>query len=146
GVQACADANDELVNGEKRRLIGLTLQKFASFTSTVELLRTYAGCWVIPEDDGFRLVPDRPASSVKTFSEATNIIENSLRIRSKSITDRPNYVEVEYRDSTAFNWRTFSQVSEEEGVSERRESVVSLPGIHRASQAKREAEERRLWA
>jgi hypothetical protein len=142
GSVAVADSNDESVGGQKRRLIGWTLRDFQPFPAVVEVLRAYAGCFVIPDGINYRMVPDRPSESVITFDEDS--IE-SLRIRGRSLANRPTRVEIEYRHAQAFSMRSFMQ-SADTSEDPPRVSVRRMPGIHRASQAKREAEEILLWS
>lgn len=57
-VATAANANDELVSGEKRRLIGIALDTATDIPSMSETLRAYAGCWVIPTGSGLKMLPD----------------------------------------------------------------------------------------
>ncbi len=57
-VSQAADACDELVDGEKRRTIGLVLDQVSECRQWAEALRTYAGCWIAQGDSGLRLIPD----------------------------------------------------------------------------------------
>lgn len=148
-IMDAADANDETVGGVPRRTIGLVLDTSNSALNWIEGLRTYAGAFLSWDEGAAKLIPDRPSSSVKTFTD-DDIIDGSFQLSLKSSGNVPTVVRVTYQDSSAFNWREFYQESLASGVSTgdtpRRESNITLPGVHNASQALREATERRLWA
>lgn len=90
-----------------------------------------------------------PYGVVRHFA-AADIVDGSLRLKKRAIGQAPTVVEVEYTDSSGVSeWPTYIQDAVSPGVTagteSRRVSRVSLPGIHRASQAKREAVERLNW-
>jgi len=145
-VETAADACDELVTtGHKRRLIGLALESVRECRQWVEALRTYAGCFVVPGAEGYRLIPDRPAASVMTFTSGT-IVAGSMRLKKRGVRQVPTVLEVRYTDTGVLPWAEKSAIVKAAGVdagtTPRRESRVSLPGILRYAQAWREAVER----
>lgn len=144
-VEAAADACDELVGGSKRRRIGLCLDTVSECRQWLEALRAYAGCWVTPGAEGYRLIPDRPAASVLAF-DAGNIAAGSLRLRKRGVQQVPTVVDVRYTDTSLVPWSEKSAIVKlagvDSGATPRRESQVSLPGVQTYAQAYREAIER----
>lgn len=147
-VGATADTNDEIVGGEKRRLIGLVVDQVAELKRWTEAFRAYAGCFVVPGDK-LKLVPDRPTSSTFTFSEsaASPAPANTAvcRVRGVAKTSRrdvPTVVAIRYTDTTQNPWRDAIAYAYAAGVTEGsalwRPRELALPGIQRYSQAKRE--------
>lgn len=145
-VESAADACDELVGAEARRLIGVTLADVRDVYQHADVLRTYAGCWIVPGDDGLKLIPDRPASVVRTFDHAAGDILALGALRKRQVTDAPTVMMVRYTDTTVVPWKDGYVTAYAPGVlagtTPRRESEITLPGIHRAAQATREAIER----
>ena len=80
---------------------------------------------------------------------ADDIVKGSLRLRRRSLRSVPNSVAVDYRDASGARWRTEREQTDSPRLSaggeQRRISRISLPGIHNATQAKREATERLNW-
>lgn len=145
GVAAAADACDELVGGAKRRRIGLCLDRVSECRQWAEALRAYAGCWYVQGPDGYRLVPERPASSVAAVG-AGDIVAGSFKLSKRGVRNVPTVVEIRYTDTTTVPWAERSAIAYAPGVVEdttpRRESQISLPGIQSYAQAYREAIER----
>lgn len=145
-VVAVADACDAVVGGEARRLIGVTLADVRDVYQHADVLRTYAGCWIVQGDDGIKLIPDRPASVVRTFDHAAGDIRAIGALRKRPVTDAPTVMMVRYADTTVTPWKDGYVTAYAPGVlagtTPRRDSEITLPGIHRASQATREAIER----
>lgn len=145
-VEAAADACDELVSGEPRRKIGVTLSDVRDVYQHADVLRTYAGCWIVPGGDGLQLIPDRPASVVRTFDHAAGDLLALGPLRKRPVKDAPTVMMVRYTDTSATPWKDGYVTAYAPGVlagtAPRRESEITLPGIHSASQAMREAVER----
>lgn len=80
---------------------------------------------------------------------ADDIVKGSLNLRRRSLRSVPNSVAVDYRDASGAKWRTEREQTDSPRLSagdeQRRISRISLPGIHNATQAKREATERLNW-
>jgi hypothetical protein len=146
-VELGADFNDELVGGEPRRRIGLTLQEPREIEDWAKVFRVYTGCFINWEGGVVRFVPDRaeamPAGLARAFGP-DDIVAGSLRVKKRSPRTLPTTVIVEYRDaSNDASWVTERAVYESPGeVIAPRVSRVSLPGIHWYAQAYREAKER----
>lgn len=144
-VIAVADICDELIGGEKRRKIGLVIDSPSTCASWIEALRAYASCVLSQEGGYVRLAPDYIVASSATFN-ASNIVANSLSLKKRGIQQIPTLVDVKYTDTSIIPWSEKSAIAKLSGVdagtTPRRESQISLPGIHRYSQAYREAIER----
>lgn len=145
-VSAAANACDAIVGAEPRRAIGLTLDAPQSCDAWVDVLRTYAGCFVVQHDDGWHLIPDRPAAPVATFDHVAGNIASLSPLKKRRRADAPTVMRVTWTDTSAIPWRDRTATAYAPGVQsgtvEWRESSVSLPGIQSASQAYREAVER----
>lgn len=147
-VDAVADADDELVGGEKRRIIGLTCASVGTASQWIETLRTYAGCFVVMGDAGLKLISDRPGASTFSFGATGNskILAGSLKLKKRGGQQIPTVMKVQYTDTTKTPWATgiaeVKAAGVDAGTTPRRESTVSLPGLNRYSQAYREAVER----
>ncbi len=92
------------------------------------------------------IIPDGIAMHITS----DDVKHNSLSLKKRGLRDAPNSVVIEYRDgSDPLNWRTLREQIETQGVISgadiRRLSRISLPGIKRASQARREAVKRLNW-
>jgi hypothetical protein len=141
-VTAAANACDALVSGEKKRIIGITLDTRQSAEEWVDILRAHAGCYVVPSPSGYKLVPDATASSVRTFAKA-DIVKGSLQWAMKPTEQQPNVIEISYTDTSAYPWTTRKAVYPANGIppgsEELRLSRRNMPGVQRYSQALREA-------
>ena len=144
-VEGAADACDEVVAGEARRRVGLALTERQECRQWAEALRTYAGCFLVPGEAGWKLIPDRPSASVRTFA-AADIKDGSLKLVKRGVRDTPTVVEVRYTERSKWPWTELSvrafAPGVESGATPWRESVINLPGVQRRSQAMREAIER----
>ena len=147
-VIAAANANDELVAGERRRLLGWTIDTVQRDLDIVEALRTYAGCFVHGLAlDEVKLIPDRPREAVRTLDFALGHIKAIGPIEQADVTQAPTYIQIGYRDTTSTPWRdTYGPGAYAPGVESGTvdfvPSQVALPGIRRRSQAAREEIER----
>jgi hypothetical protein len=147
-VPAAANANDALVGapGEKRRLLGITLNRDSvSIGTLAESLRLYAGVWLVPGAAGLRLLPDAPDTPSATYTHAAGQVAALERLQLKDLGDAPTAVEVLYTDTAATPWRERAVVVPLPGAGTTlpwRLSSIRLPGVQRYSQARREAIER----
>lgn len=151
GLIAAADYCDELVgtapNQEKRRTIGLVLDKTSECTQWLDTLRTYAGCFVSPEGSSYRFIPDKPGSVTTSFGfDVAPKIKSINSLQKKGVRQVPTVMEIRYTDTGTVPWSEKSAIIKMPGVdggtTPRRESQVALPGVTRYSQAVREATER----
>lgn len=143
-TNAVANANDAMVSGERKRIIGITLDSRKKAEEWVEILRAHAGCYVLHSGATTKFVPDATASSVKTYSKANqNIIKGSVQWSIKDVEQQPNVVQVTYTDTSAVPWKTATAMYPTNGLppsgQELRLSRLSLTGCQRYSQAMREA-------
>lgn len=145
-VATTANANDELVGGlERRRIIGLSLLQAAKVDDWSETLRAYSGCWLMATAAGIKMVPDADGTPVATYAHSAGQIAALAPLELADLGDAPTVVEVVYTDTTQTPWRDATARVQLSGVGSTRPvrlSRVPLPGIHRHSQAVREATER----
>ena len=131
---------------EKTRTLNLVLDTVQQVKSWVETLRTYAGCWVVPNGTALKLVSDKPDVSVMTFDHAAGTIQKLQGLKKRGVQSMPTVMTVNYTDTTSIPWKQGTATAYARGVLDgttpRRESSVSLPGVTRYSQAYREAVER----
>jgi hypothetical protein len=144
-VVAVANKCDEIVGGQKRRTLNLSLIQEQTVDAWLDTLRAYAGCLVSDEGGTLRLVPFMTGSSVMTF-DASNIVDGSMRLQKAGVVDIPTVLRVTYTDTSATPYRDGEAVAYAPGALAGtvpwRESTVPMPGINRYSQANREAIER----
>jgi hypothetical protein len=142
---AAANANDELVSSEKRRLLNVTFEGEFAARDVSETLRNYAACWAVPGDSGLRLIPDRPTSVITgAYSHDSGMIYG-IRVSKKDVGNLPTVMEIVYTNRDTIPWRDESVFIEIDNVDNgvpRRASKIPLPGVNRFSQAKREGIER----
>lgn len=141
-VTAAANACDALVSGEKKRIVGITLDTRQSAEAWIDVLRAHAGCWVVRNGNTYKLIPDAPASSVATFGK-NDIIKGTNKWSMLPINSAPNVVEVTYTDTRAVPWTTATAVYPANALPPSGEDLYisrrSYPGVTRYSQALREA-------
>lgn len=146
GLDATQAACAETVGGAPRRRIGLVVDHVQAAAQWIDVLRTYAGCWVVPAGAEVRLVPDRPRAVDASLTHAAGQIRSLGPIKKRGLAQAPTAIEIRYTDTAALPWREASAWAFADGVQfgsvPRRESQVALPGIQYASQAYREAVER----
>lgn len=128
-----------LVSGEKKRIVGLTLDTEQDVATWVDVLRGYAGCYVTYDNGVYGLIPDAVASTAMSLTQ-DDMREGQITISSRNLRMSPNKVRIAYTDTSGTPWREgFAEVST---GSADRVSEVKMPGIQRYSQAYREAVER----
>mgnify|MGYP005848463147 CR=1 FL=1 len=140
-LTTAAAANDDDSIGEVRRKSFIVMDRPRETEQWIETLRVYAGVFLVYRGSTVYLIPDRPASSSRTFT-ASDIVSDSMRIRKQDTTDLPTVMQVMYTDTSQNEWR--DRQADEVAISgaPRRVSRVRLNGITRHSQALREATER----
>lgn len=130
---------------EKKRTVSLSIDAVQTCEEWVNVLRDYAGCWVVPEGESYRLVADAPGSSVMSFDE-NNIVENSLKCAKRGTLTMPTVIEVVYTDISTIPWRdntvTITAPGVNAGTLPRRVARLQKPGITRYSEAYRWGVER----
>ena len=105
---------------------------------------TLAGTAVFGTGDA-QVIPD----GVVMHIGVDDILMDSMKLERRSLRSVPNSVAIDYEDSSGTRWFTARTQADSVRVTNdleaRRLSRVSLPGIHNASQAQREATERLNW-
>lgn len=151
-VITTANSNDVLIGvpGERRRVIGLSIDRPVRVFDQAEALRAYAGCWIVPTPAGVRLVPDASEASSASYSHAAGNIAAISPLTSRDTGSSPTVVEIIYTDSSKRPVRDATASASRAGAGTTipyRLSQVRLPGVHRFGQATREAIERlnKLW-
>lgn len=143
-----ASACDALIGSpaEARRVLdGVAFLHGVAAADVAQALRTYAGCWLLPTSGGLRLLPDADAAPVAAYSHASGGIAALGDLQRADTSRVPTAMEVLYTDASATPWRQASVTVSLPGAGSTRPwrlSQVRLPGIHRHSQARREAIER----
>lgn len=144
-ASVAADCN-ALVGGEKRRTLNLALETVQPVQSWLDTLRTYAGCWITQDGADLKLIADKAGSVVASISHAAGQIKTIGQVKKRGVQSVPTVMSLTYTDTTALPYKPGTVTVYADGVlagtTPRRESTVSLPGINRYSQAKREAIER----
>lgn len=146
-VRATAAANRAIVPGssEQRRLVGVSFLASSPAAEVAETLRAYAGCFLLPGASGVRLLADANDAPVASYSHEDGQIASLGELELRDMGQAPTAVEVIYTDTSAIPWRDASATAQLAGAGTTRPwrlSQVRLPGIHRHSQALREATER----
>lgn len=150
-VSEVADDCGALVQStEARRTINLLLDNQNQVDAWVDTLSVYAGCFVVNEGGITKLVSNRPGAVTRSITDADIVADKNgspqINIKVKGVANSPTVMRVNYTDKSASEWRdapAYAYLSGAlDGSLEWRESVVSLPGIDRYSQAHREAVER----
>jgi len=92
-----------------------------------------------------QVIPDGVAMHI----QVDDMVKGTLELSRRSLRSVPNSVAVDYEDSSGSKWHSERVQADSarvvSGDEARRLSRVSLPGIHNASQAQREATERLNW-
>lgn len=144
-VSAAANECDAVVGASARRTLNLVIDGVATTRQHVEALRAYAGCFIVESSGALKLVPDRPRATDHTVT-AADILSGSLRLSRLGVQDIPTVIDVRWTDTSVTPWIERSAIAYAAGVllgtTPRRESQISLPGIHLYSQAYREGVER----
>jgi len=145
-ISTAADFCDELVplvTGEKRRWGGLFFDKPETIDKQLALMAEYAGCFYVREAGTVKLIPDAPASSIFTFDDTStdNIVEGSLKLTKRSLSQSPNQSIVEYQDTSKWPWRTgYAETTTPSG--DIRSTTYRMPGYQSYAVANRQAIER----
>lgn len=141
-VSAVANANDALVGGEKKRILGITMDRRLPAEQWIDILRAHAGCYVLRQGSGYKLVPDAIATSVRTFTN-DDIIKGTLKWRLNGLSEQSNVVQVAYTNTSTTPWSTAYVSYPNNGqptvsTEALRLTRLDLSGVQRYSQAERE--------
>ena len=139
------DACNELVGGEKRREIGLVIDRARPARDWLRVLAAYAGAWIVRHGDQWVAVANRPRAKDADLGPG-DWIDGGFAARFADLGDAPTVVEVEHTDASAEPWTAQTVEAALPGVAAgtvpRRVSRVRMPGVTRRAQAAREAQER----
>lgn len=145
GANILADYLKELVGNESNLLAYWRFNEGSGVTAVDLTASPMNGTlvnspmWV----DGVEVIV--PYGVIHHFTD-DDVVEGTMTLVKRGIREAPTVMTVEYEDHTGNTWFPDTQTSERGGVETgdipRRESRISLAGVHRASQAKREATER----
>jgi hypothetical protein len=142
-VAECADIADEVIGtapGEKRRLIGLVIDKQSTVDEVEETLRGYAGVFLHREGGKVYFIPDAPASAVVAFGPGSYLAE-SIEVVQRGATQMPTVVTVHYTNTAVTPWADATVRLKAAGVdggsTPWRETNLYYPGIQRHSEAHR---------
>jgi len=142
------NANDEQVGNAPRREMSLILDRPQNLTQWIDAFRSYANAWCVPQGGVVRIVPDRPAESVYTFTDApgeSNIVDGTFKWWLTDAMNQPTVVCVETTDTTTNpygkQYPTATSSGVLTGALDRRRKVLSMEGITTYAQGYREAVE-----
>lgn len=150
-IDAANFCDEILGSGEtaqRRRTLNWAITERQSTISLIEVMRSYAGCWVVSEAGILKLIPDRVADVDFTLTAAD--LDGVPRIRVRGTSEKPTVVRLIYTDTTESLWKDGEAYDPDpvedgwDGLGEIVESTVQMPGINSFSAARREARERRL--
>lgn len=146
-LEACADLNDELLGGAKRRTISLVVREPGDLDRWESVIGQYAGCWAVREGGTVYFVPDAPATSTFSFTKARHKLD-TLEIEVRNRAKSPTVVTVQWTNTAVSPWAAASVTVKVAGVDAGtvpyQESVIAMPGITLPGHALREAY-RRLY-
>jgi hypothetical protein len=143
-VAECADIADEMIGSpaEKRRLIGLVIDRQTDVDSVEETLRGYAGVFIHREGGEVHFIPDAVAEPVVAFTQGSYLIE-SIEIAQRGAPEMPTVVTIHYTNTTVTPWADATVRLKAAGVDAGsvpwRETNLYYPGIQRNSEAHRMA-------
>jgi len=132
-ADACAE---DVGNGTKRRVGGIVLNKSQDTRLTREVLRAHAASYIVDTGAEVLFVPDRPADPVMDIGPS--ILVGDTVVEGPSLQNKPDDVVVIWTDPVTGTEQRASAT----GALSGKISVIRMPGITTAAQAKREAIER----
>jgi hypothetical protein len=152
-VITCANIADQILTSgavtQKRREIGIFFDAQQDCKAIEDTLRSYAGVFVVREDNLVRLIADAAASVVYAFTNAapSNYLLDSLNITVKGRGNSPTVVTVRYTDTMQTPWAMVptpqaKAVGVDAGTTPWIESVIDWPGCQQAGMAVRESARR----
>jgi hypothetical protein len=152
-VITAANRNDASVGSpaEPRNRCHIVIDSGRPGREWLEVLRTYAECFVDVQDGVYVLIPDMPLADDNSpdyvFSHATGNIIDIPQFNERGMKDLPTVVDVRYTIDTTFPSRegratAYTSADVPNGTAPWRESSVMMPGINRYSEAYRQAVQR----
>jgi len=145
---AAADFADELIEGERRSRLTITLKESRPVEDWAEVIRGYVPAWLVENQaTGWHTIPDTATAPVLDYDADSDDRTDGaapMALFKRGARDVPNVVEVSYTDTAVKPWTTKKAVASLSGIGagERRKSTLSFPGIRSYAQAYRFAVER----
>lgn len=143
GVEECADRCDQILGGEVRCELGLTIKQADYLDAMLDMFSAYAEVLWSYEEGGVLMVPDAPVEEPAYVFDYNDI--KNLQLLGNEMTQSPTSVTVNIRIATGTeeSWPQYPAVQYLPGVQENEiEDVPSdlfMPGIHRISEGLRKA-------
>jgi hypothetical protein len=141
---AAADSCDVLVGGEKKRIIGATLDQEQSVNQYIAVLLGYAGCFIWFDNGVYGLTADTASTPVSATITESLMRGGDLQLQTRNTKKSPTVVRVYYTDTTTAKWREDYAEASLSGAGTTLPYTVSevrKTWINRYSQADREAKE-----
>lgn len=141
-VQTCADYNNEVMaDSSLRHVLNVSCDQLSNSEDWLQTLCDYGSIIPIKIGDTWYLIPDAPASSELTLTQAPNVIEKTLRYRKRGPRNSPTVIEVQFTNTTTTPWKDDSAFvyapGVQEGTKDRILQRVNKPGITSYAQAYR---------
>jgi hypothetical protein len=152
-LAACANANDEIVGGQKRREMNLVISRPNYVIKHVEEIQRYAACFLDFTGHSAYMIPNRPVDPQteirRHFDEANgDIVGQTIKFKKAKSSNLPTVVAVNYTNryksdgSEKENWENDTIYIEtldlQNGQVPWKEAKLALPGYQYRSQALRE--------
>ncbi|KAA9133451.1 hypothetical protein F3N42_03620 [Marinihelvus fidelis] len=140
-VETAADRCDDVVYGQPRWAIGLSLEDRRPVSDWIKTLREYAAVFLAPDGGEIRFIPDAPASVDHALTDA-NVRRGSLRLKKRGLRDVPTQVEVTWTYPGAGDWRESTWWTDDPPAgTPLRVTRLQLPGFKIAGCARRKGRE-----
>jgi len=150
---ACAEANEEIVGGQKRREMNLVINRPNYVMKHVEEIQRYAACFLDFTGDSVYMIPNRPVDPQtgirRHFDEASgDIVGQTIKFKKAKSSNLPTVAVVNYTNryksdgSEKDSWENDTIYIETQdlqaGKVPWKEAKLALPGYQYRSQALRE--------
>jgi hypothetical protein len=126
---------------ETLRQSGLVMDQAQPIGTWIEILREYAGAWIVERGGTVYYTADAAGSSVMTINES-DIIKGSFTAKLRDRGEAPTVIRATWTDKTNNKWRSAAAdmakaAGVDAGTTPWRESQINLEGVDRHSQAYR---------
>lgn len=116
----------------ERMTAGIIIDTPRRVEDWIDVLKSYALCFVVREGSEVRLIPDKPGTSVRSITSA-DIVQGSFHPSKRSLQKAPTEITVRYTDTSKLPWREATAKAALDGVGDGTvpliPSSISLPGI-----------------
>lgn len=144
-IDTVADMNDELVSGQPRYESNMVIDQLSDAHSYAQIMAQAAGAFLLNSQGLYKLVPNRPATSLEIFDLRKISIDRSEVVRPIQRQNAPNVVRVFYTFPTSREWaEEIEEVKTPEvaaGTQYPRVATLRASYIHKPSVARRLATE-----